>query len=763
MTLWFSIEVRFLNGRYHGRDGDTQPEWPPTPLRLFQAITAGALSGRWAAENREAGETALRWLESLGAPQVVLAPKAERLSPYRIAVPNNQADRHLAALRKGAHLDRLVAGEKELKVVWPRMLGRAPLIYAWEIDEASRGTAEAVRRVVRRLVVLGTGLDHAVADIRIAHERPVAADGIVSWPSGASPGEGTLKSLFERHEANLERLKSGSLREHRPTVRHRRAVPPTGEDAHLLFVLRAPAGEDDALLPVAPEAAAVLAHAIRLSLADSFATALRDRPERAPGTSPEEIERLVIGRGAGADDTARRLRVSPLPSIGHEHSDGLLRRVLVSVPAGFPLPSETIRRALNNREINVALPRSHSLNVRLASVDDDDTPEQAMLARYRGPARVWRSVSPVLLPGRVSRRQPSRDAPNEARVRADAKRRHEEGILFERALKHAGVDKVAGFRLRRDPFGPHQPRADANWRLPTSANDTKQVWLSGRPRLHAEITFDEPRGGPLLIGDGRFLGLGLFRAVTDETLGRPEIARYHVDGDNRPRVERTVFIADVLRRALMSGGFPPPELSGHDEDGPLRDDPAHAHAFFLPEDADDDGLIDHLTVYCRTGFSDRALERLRGLQRLWNLALHHDIDLSLQAIGGPEAVTGFRRLVGPSQVWRSATPYVMPRFGKRREMSAGRVFLVRNQIRWEWSARFPGTLEPEVELLGPPKRRNGRLISFDTIRVERDRGAPDKRGSFVRLVFPNPVVGPISLGRSAHFGLGLFVPEVSNS
>jgi CRISPR-associated protein Csb2 len=445
-----------------------------------------------------------------------------------------------------------------------------------------------------------------------------------------------------------------------------------------------------------------------------------------------------------------------------------LRRVLVGVPAGFPLPSESLRRALNNRVIHVALSPLHALDVRLVPVDSDDTAEQAMLARYLGPARVWRSVSPVLLPGRVTRWRASETRPDEARVRADAQRRHEEGILFKRALRHAGIDKIAGFRLRREPFGPYQPRADANWRLPTSSNDAQRVWLSGRPRLHAEVTFDEARGGPLLIGDGRFLGLGLFRAVTDEMPGRPQIARYHVDGGTPQRVERTVFIADRLRRALMSGGHPPPELSGHDQDGPLRDDPAHAHAFFFPEDANGDGLIDHLTVYCRTGFSDRALERLRDLQRLWwtdrqNPALRSDIDLSLQAIGAPEAVAGLTRLVGPSQVWRSATPYVMPRFGKRREISAGRASLVRNQIRWEWSMRFPSMPAPEVELLEPSECRNGRTSSFDMIRIERDRAAPDKRGSFARLVFPSPVAGPISLGRSAHFGLGLFIPEAPNS
>ena len=39
-----------------------------------------------------------------------------------------------------------------------------------------------------------------------------------------------------------------------------------------------------------------------------------------------------------------------------------------------------------------------------------------------------------------------------------------------------------------------------------------------------------------------------------------------------------------------------------------------------------------------------------------------------------------------------------------------------------------------------------------------DDGASRPRGLF-RLRFPRPVAGPIALGHSCHFGLGLFVPE----
>jgi CRISPR-associated protein Csb2 len=251
--------------------------------------------------------------------------------------------------------------------------------------------------------------------------------------------------------------------------------------------------------------------------------ALRNRPGGVTA-SPEDIERLVIGRGAGASDTTRRVQVALLPSVGHDHADGLLRRVLVSVPGAFPIPPESVRRALVGQEIEIELAPSNLLKFRLVVIDERDNGEWRMRERYLGRARVWRSVSPIILPGRRAtvrnvKTPPMQESQAAAQARTDARRRRDEEALFERALTHAGLGGVAGFRLRREPFDPHQPRADAAWQLPVSVGDGGRIWLSGRPRVHAEVTFDKPEVGPMLIGDGRFLGLGLFRAVTDETPG----------------------------------------------------------------------------------------------------------------------------------------------------------------------------------------------------------------------------------------------------
>ena len=103
--------------------------------------------------------------------------------------------------------------------------------------------------------------------------------------------------------------------------------------------------------------------------------------------------------------------------------------------------------------------------------------------------------------------------------------------------------------------------------------------------------------------------------------------------------------------------------------------------------------------------------------------------------------------------WETATPYVPPRH----------VFDRQGRIK-------PGE-SPEAQLQQELGRRGfdtSRLAiaidSHEWTQVHRPpqvRGEPsnsDKRGYRVSLTFDAPVTGPIALGHSAHFGLGLFVP-----
>lgn len=107
-----------------------------------------------------------------------------------------------------------------------------------------------------------------------------------------------------------------------------------------------------------------------------------------------------------------------------------------------------------------------------------------------------------------------------------------------------------------------------------------------------------------------------------------------------------------------------------------------------------------------------------------------------------------------STVWESVTPYVPPRHnlrgGRQRNGES-----IPEQIRRELQARGITQALEEVNIGA------SRWVSVHVPRREaRERMfIGDRRGYQIRLVFETPVVGPITLGHSSSFGLGLFVPE----
>lgn len=106
-----------------------------------------------------------------------------------------------------------------------------------------------------------------------------------------------------------------------------------------------------------------------------------------------------------------------------------------------------------------------------------------------------------------------------------------------------------------------------------------------------------------------------------------------------------------------------------------------------------------------------------------------------------------------SAAWESVTPYVPPRHhlrgGKEREGES-----MVQQIQRELQRRSLAETV-EVELVGPPV-----WVSVHVPQREADKRAfiGERRGQGVRLRFPSPVRGPIRLGHSSSFGLGLFRP-----
>ena len=90
-------------------------------------------------------------------------------------------------------------------------------------------------------------------------------------------------------------------------------------------------------------------------------------------------------------------------------------------------------------------------------------------------------------------------------------------------------------------------------------------------------------------------------SISQKQQDLPTVARYVLAGRPRPKIEDAVRIGETMRKAVMSKfGYEeargkkipkaPKEISGRDAEGGPIQDPLHPHAFWLPEDADGDGL-----------------------------------------------------------------------------------------------------------------------------------------------------------------------------
>jgi len=209
-----------------------------------------------------------------------------------------------------------------------------------------------------------------------------------------------------------------------------------------------------------------------------------------------------------------------------------------------------------------------------------------------------------------------------------------------------------------------------------------------------------------------------------------------------PRSKWSDALDDVREQTLL--------LSGRNSDGSPSMEHRHA-SFFLCGTSD---APSRLCVWRNEAFND--LEQ-RAILDAANLPL----PLSYKNDPWTLSLVPLDKLVPPppgldgkiSREWKSLTPYVPPRhvYGRTGKEKAG--CSVREQLADELTNRgfSVNGLISAAEECG--------WVKIHSIKSERDaRTNNDKLGYTVKLTFSEPVKGPISLGASSHFGLGLFIP-----
>lgn len=264
---------------------------------------------------------------------------------------------------------------------------------------------------------------------------------------------------------------------------------------------------------------------------------------------------------------------------------------------------------------------------------------------------------------------------------------------------------------------------------------------------------------------------------------RIQVVRYALDSTVLPLVTETLPVAEAARRALMGlyGRLTAKDgvrglsavFSGKDADNqPLTD---HRHAYYLPTDEDSDGRLDHLTIFATAGFGSderRSLDRLRELRTGREGESNHPLRLLLLGMGASDEYHP-----GPlseARVWIPAAPYLATRYAKTRGQNRidigsaeDRAAFLKEDLRAQLAAVRPDLADETATMIIEPEwdenhvfriTQRWRTIQFKRYRRKAsDDGGRRIAGAF-RLTFRHAVRGPIALGHSSHFGLGLFMP-----
>jgi len=473
MTASLAIEIEYLTGVARAtndrRDGH---DWPPQPDRLFSALVA-----TWAARGERPEEReALEWLERQPAPVILASEAFARAAATVFVPPNDDAPTSITLLperrrRQPRRFPACIPENPVVRLVWP--------------EHPPSCVADALAALCQDTSYLG----HSASLIRctLRHEGPAAkgrAARRVIYP-------GRLAEL-ERAFKDQRRPSPGASRTPRPTTAPTAPASVFGAD----WIILAHAGglRPDAL--AAPLACKALLRTIQAGY--------------GPGRAPS----WVSGHAAnGAPLTAPHLAAVPLLDAGWEWSQGRLMGLALVLPHDL---EERVAKALDpqcaasdpdalaeeerffaalrrfNRggaeslEIALYLPGGREWRLRREAL-----PEAHSLrpGRYAAEACLWASVTPIALD-----RHPKAEGEAESDI-ADACQRiglpRPVRVVLGQQSAIRGAPSIRG--------GSAQPWT--LWRLPPP--------LAGRRLTHAVIAFEAPVAGPVMLGAGRFNGLGL--------------------------------------------------------------------------------------------------------------------------------------------------------------------------------------------------------------------------------------------------------------
>ena len=731
--------VRFHEGRYHGRNNFGEAEWPPSPARLFQALMAGSSKGDVVPASTEA---ALDWLERLSklSPPMIAAPPGTPGQVFYIFVPNNDLDAALSKeppKKKQSSIEDAVAQTRRSKKWFRPTLfdPQVPVVYCWFFDDGDDHAAELIG-AARKIYQIGRGVDMAWAQAEVTHsaaakQRLLEHRGLLYQKSGPGglgrsllcPCDGTRTSLAQVFES---KRRGFMFFEDNRRIDNVRVSPPPPRLASIVYDAGPTRFMFDLILPSSRQEF----DSIPLNAAAKLVKEVRDKAAHWLRTNlphvSDRVDIYLVGRNAKDGDKAKRVQIVPIPSVGHEHADMGIRRIAAYVPQSCPLDADDLASAFAQIKW---VDTDGKIYRELRRTEDD-----RITKHFQATEQHWRSVTPLALPEAPRRRiEPSLRSEE---AKGSAERIAEEtcaAAALNHALRHAGIDTPsASVSVQREPYDNRGVRAEF------FASGTR---FSKHSLWHAKITFSEPVTGPLVVGNGRFLGLGLMLPCEEM---RRDVLSFVITGGLADDAD-AVTIASAARRAMMARlqtqlgrrKSLPAYATGHEEDGtPLRDG-RHRHIAVVADLPRRRLLYIAPTRLHRSGvdWQEISADHRQTVQALEGMDILRAGPAGRLTVAPTMLHEESDPLFSSARIWESVTDYQVTRHSRRlSDEEALKTDVTMELMRRGWPKLKPDAIKVLAANRGPRGRLTGRL----------------------RLTFPTAQHGPLLIGATSHKGGGLF-------
>lgn len=452
-----AIEVEYLMERVYASEfaDKTKNEWPPHPARLFSALVAAYRDTDGTEDERQA----LLWLEQQGAAEIE-APQKGKFDPLVTYVPTNYP-----AKDGNTHPDDRAKQPRYFCAQSPA----SPVVrFLWPNSNANGHTA-ALASLLARVNSLG----RACSLVRVSLTGPPQTNQdlprYVPDETGkrvlAVAGEGRLRELERLYNAG-RRPPQGTLVRYREPQSHCEREPELRGHFGEMIVLRRIGG-----IGLPSEYAPLLAKKLRRAFMCHL------------GADAENNPMLSGHKAAGEPATEPHVAFAALSNVGGEFSDGHLVGLAVVLPLSI---SRTDRRKTLQACADIDVLNFEGLGewrVEMANFDIRQTtlkPETWMR-----PSKIWTTATPILLDRYPKKKDSIPDLLMAACERAGLPVPCK--VTFNAYSDLTGAPPVFAYKLERYA-------------------------------LHATFEFDRKVRGPVLVGAGRFFGMGLMKPFRE---GKP--------------------------------------------------------------------------------------------------------------------------------------------------------------------------------------------------------------------------------------------------